>query len=225
MTVQTRDHLAFASTVVGLSAAAFVLLAMAVAGRAGPLISFDTVVSAHAHAVALAHPLWRSVMLAVTATGSTVVVAPLGALGCLILLATGRWRQAVFAAAALTVVPLARLAVLALVARPRPVDQLAPAANYSFPSGHSTTSATAALVLVLVCWPLLRRRGRVLLAVLAGAWAVAVGVSRVALVVHWPTDVAGAWLFTVAMVLTVGLVVRRTLGPADQRGLISSPGS
>ncbi|BCY11578.1 hypothetical protein L3i22_066660 [Actinoplanes sp. L3-i22] len=176
------------------------------------MLSFDAWVSEWAHTVALAHPLWRAIMSAITVTGSLSVLGPLAVLGCVILLVTGRWRQAVLVAVALTVVPSVRLIVLALIARPRPLDQLAPASSWSFPSGHSTASATAALVLVLVCGPMLRgRRARVALAVLAGAWAVAVGVSRVALVVHWPSDVVGAWLFTVTMVCGLDLALRRLL--------------
>jgi undecaprenyl-diphosphatase len=126
---------------------------------------------------------------------------------------------AAFAALALTVTPLARLIVLGLVARPRPVDQPAPAASWSFPSGHTTASATAALVVVMVCWPLLRARwSRFVLAAVAGGWAVIVGVSRVALVVHWPSDVLGGWLFALTMVLGIRWVtdrVFRTRMPGD----------
>ncbi|WP_436531577.1 phosphatase PAP2 family protein [Actinoplanes sp. HUAS TT8] len=201
--------------VIGRPAAAFLLLTLAVAGRATPLMTFDAWVSHGAHTLALAHPVWRSIMAAVTVTGSFAVITPLAVAGCAFLLATGRRWPAVFAALALTVTPLVRLVVLALVARPRPVDQLAPAANYSYPSGHSSASATAALVLIMVGWPLLRtRRSRIVLAVAAGSWAVTVGVSRVALVVHWPSDVVGAWLFSVTMVLSIAALVRRLAGAA-----------
>jgi undecaprenyl-diphosphatase len=163
-------------------------------------------------------------MAAVTVTGSFTVIGPLAVAGCAILLATGCLRQAAFAALALTVTPLLRLVVLALIARPRPVGQLAPAANYSFPSGHTTASATAALVLVIICWPMLRtRRSRILLTVVAGTWAVAVGVSRVALVVHWPSDVVGAWLFSIAMVLTVASLTRRLFGAARPAQDVDGP--
>ncbi|MGA5299764.1 phosphatase PAP2 family protein [Nucisporomicrobium flavum] len=208
-----------ALVVAGCSATAFVLLALLISGKARPMLQIDTWLSRSAHAAALAHPGWRSAMAAVTVTGSTAVLTPLTALGCAILLAFRRWRQAVFAAVAMVVVVCARLVVVAVIARPRPADQLAPASNYSFPSGHSTASAAAALIAVLVCWPLLPRRwSRMMLAATAGFWAVAVGVSRVALVVHWPSDVLGAWLFVVAVVPATGVLLRAVPG-RDERPL------
>jgi undecaprenyl-diphosphatase len=196
------------------SAAGFVLLTLLVVAKAVPLLSFDARVSRAAYALAMAHPLWRATMAAVTVTGSTLVIGPLAALGCEVLLLFRRWRQAVFVAVALIVTLSTRLIVLNVIARPRPADRLAPSYGYSFPSGHSTASAAAALILVVVCLPLLRRRwSRIVLVAAAGAWAVAVGVSRVALVVHWPSDVLGAWLFVLAMVPAIGLALGRWLSP------------
>src|ERR1700754_258379 len=134
MTVNRRAVLALA----GCAAAAFLVLALLIAGRAGPVVGFDAWASDAARTVAFAHPLWKAVMSAVTMTGSTAIIGPLAALGCAILLAYGRWRQALFAAAALSVTIGARLIVVAVIARPRPADRLAPASNFSFPSGHST---------------------------------------------------------------------------------------
>jgi undecaprenyl-diphosphatase len=202
----------------GGAGVAFLVLALVVAGRAGPLLSFDAWVSGAARTAALAHPLWRTVMSAVTVTGSTAVIGPLAVLGCVILLAYGRWRQALFAATALIVTVSARLIVVAVLARPRPGDRLALASNFSFPSGHSAASAAAALILVVICLPLLRRRwSRILLAALAGTWAFLVGLSRVALVVHWPTDVLGAWLFVLSVVPAVGLLLCRILDRSAER--------
>ncbi|MET7948271.1 phosphatase PAP2 family protein [Micromonospora sp. NPDC005324] len=202
---------------VGGATLAFVLLALLVAGSAGPVPRLDAWVSRAAYAAAVAHPLWRASMAAVTVTGSTAVVGPLTALGCVILLVFGQWRQAVFAAVAMTATVCLRLGVLAVVARARPVDQLAPASSYSFPSGHSTVSAAAALILLVVCWPLLRRWSRILLAVAAGGWALSVGVSRVALVVHWPSDIIGAWLFVLVTVPGTAVMLRAALGRGEPK--------
>ena len=207
---------------VGGPGAAWLLLTLAVAGHFGPLLRFDAWASDAAHHAAVAHPLWRSAMAAVTTTGSTAILGPLLLVGCVILLAVGRWQQAVFAAVAALAAVCSRLLVLAAVARPRPADQLAPASGYAYPSGHSTASAAAALILVLICWPLLTRRwSRILLAVTAGAWAVIVGVSRVALVVHWPSDVLGAWLFTATIVAGTSLLLRAAVADPPGRAAVS----
>ena len=80
-------------------------------------------------------------------------------------------------------------------------------------AGTASAAAAAALILVRVCWPLLPRRwSRVLLGGFAGAWAVVVGLSRVALIVHRPTDVVGAWLFVLVVVRASGLLVDRLVG-------------
>ncbi|MFJ6194790.1 phosphatase PAP2 family protein [Micromonospora sp. NPDC092111] len=198
------------------AALGFGLLTLAVVLGFHPLARADAWVSAAAYRAAIDYPAWRTVMYAVTRTANASTLTPIVAAAALLLVWRGRWRQACFVVAAMAATTGVRLVILTGVDRPRPVDQLAPSAGWSFPSGHTTASASAALVAVLVCWQLLAPgRGRAVLAGLAGAWAVAVGVSRVALVVHWPSDVVGAWLLTVVVVPTVGVLLRAVLGPAE----------
>jgi undecaprenyl-diphosphatase len=196
----------------------FGLLALGVAGHVRWLADADTAISAAAYRTATAHPLWRSIMLAVTEAGRSMVAGVVAAAGCVVLLRMRRFRTAVLVAAALPVTLSLRLVVLGLVARPRPEPWLAPAAGWSFPSGHTTASATGALLVVLVGWPWARTRIRrgVLIGV-AGLWAGAVGVSRVALVVHWPSDVLGGWLMTVFLVgaLAAAIGVTKPQAPAE----------
>ncbi|MFI5894600.1 phosphatase PAP2 family protein [Actinoplanes sp. NPDC051513] len=146
-------------------------------------------------------------MSAITATGGPVVVT-IGAVLAVLGLAAARRRQdAVFVAVAVLTCIGFRLIVVNLVARPRPADRLVAAAGWSFPSGHTTASAVAAVAVIVVGGRLLRRTWqRWALTAAALAWAVAVGVSRVALVVHWPTDVLGAWLFVGTIVFALGAV-------------------
>ncbi|MFI1003930.1 phosphatase PAP2 family protein [Streptomyces galbus] len=89
-----------------------------------------------------------------------------------------------------------RYAVMALVTRPRPplTDWATHASGWAFPSGHTTTAAlTAGLLIIAV--RIRGPRGTTPLTLVIGSWGALVGLTRVYLGVHWFTDVVGGWLF------------------------------
>ncbi|GGX73947.1 phosphatase PAP2 family protein [Streptomyces anandii] len=145
-------------------------------------------------------PASVSAARALTDTGTGAVPYVLVALAWMVLGRTLRQRTAAAAlgCACLAAGQLLRYGVMEVIARPRPPrqDWAAYASGWSFPSGHTTTSALAA---GLVIWATVLRapRGRTALCAVAGCWGVAVGLTRVYLGVHWFTDVAGGWLFAV----------------------------
>ena len=94
-------------------------------------------------------------------------------------------------------------------ARPALADQLTPAPGYSFPSGHAMGSAAFSLALYLLVAQL-APRWRWLAGVLAALFTVGIGVSRLVLQVHYPSDVLAGWALSAAWVLGVNLVYART---------------
>lgn len=85
-----------------------------------------------------------------------------------------------------------------MVDRPRPElwPRLLPASAAAFPSGHALAAATFYPALAWLFSAGHPRRRRVLLAV-AVLISFYVGVGRLYLGVHWPTDVFGGWLLGV----------------------------
>ncbi|MFJ7998187.1 phosphatase PAP2 family protein [Streptomyces sp. NPDC096310] len=221
-----------AIVVVVVCAVAFALLAVAVTGRHG--VPFPVDRSALDWSVGHRPPLAKALARAVTASG-TGVLPYLGAVIGGALAGSGT-RRGLYGAACALLFLLAgqavRYGLVETIARPRPPveDWATHASGYAFPSGHTTTSALVAGVLI---WGVARashraaRKGRRTagylpaaypLMVLLGCWAVAVGLSRVYLGVHWATDVLGGWLFAgVWLGLGAVLVRGRFPGPGERR--------
>lgn len=83
-----------------------------------------------------------------------------------------------------------------LFARPRPalVDHLIEVRGLSFPSGHATNSAIIYLTLALLISQVVPgRRTRAYILSVAVLLVGLIGISRVYLGVHWPSDVLAGW--------------------------------
>lgn len=99
-----------------------------------------------------------------------------------------------------------------IAGRPRPDTALTDAASSSFPSGHALGVTVGVLALLTVAWPFAGRRLRMSLAVVGAALIFAVGLSRVMLNVHHPSDVVAGWALGVLYyLLCVRLMPPETL--------------
>jgi undecaprenyl-diphosphatase len=131
--------------------------------------------------------------LASTRTALAVTVV-----GALILLLRRHWRGAIALALVFPITQGAVQLIKLMVERPRPDANaaLADAHGFSFPSAHSATSvavyATIAFILIRASR---QSHSRVAVASLAAAVVLAVGLSRVLLGAHYPTDVLAGWTF------------------------------
>ncbi|UWP85051.1 phosphatase PAP2 family protein [Dactylosporangium fulvum] len=188
------------------AASAFAVLTTLVAARTPAVLRFDLTVSDAARRFTLGHERWRTLMSIITHSADTWLLSLVGLVSTAALLLLGQRRAAVFLLTAWAGTALVRLGVLHLVDRARPVDRLTPAAGWSFPSGHTMSAGiTAGVAIVIVLAFLPREPLRTALVVALAGWAVLVGISRVALAAHWPTDVLGGWLLSGAVVSALAL--------------------
>jgi undecaprenyl-diphosphatase len=131
-----------------------------------------------------------------TALGGTAVLSLITLAAAGYLLLSGKARAAVFVTASMLSATVVMLTLKQLFARPRPdlVPHLSHTLTASFPSGHSMLSTTVYLTLGAL---LARLHTSHLLKAYMLLWALLlaflVGVSRVYVGVHWPTDVLGGW--------------------------------
>lgn len=78
--------------------------------------------------------------------------------------------------------------------------------SYSFPSGHAMASSALAFALVAVYW---RTRWRWWAIVLGACYIMTIGLTRVYLGVHFPSDIVAGWCVSLAWALVVYKVLHR----------------
>lgn len=186
-----------------LCALAFVVLAVVVNEEGA--VGFDAPVIAFVKGLPVSTDTW----LAITEAGGTILI-PIGIGIVVTLLAMRRVRSAVIYGAALVGAALGTQVLKVSIGRLRPPEGAAvPPPGFSFPSGHTLNGTVTYGLIGLLVWrsdlpAWVRRVVAIGLAVLVGL----IGLSRIALGVHYPSDVVGGWLGGLAVVAVVALLTK-----------------
>ncbi len=196
------------SFVVAGAAVAFVI-ALAILVSAGMTDAFDRPIIEAVRSPGISNAL--SPLRPITDLGGTWGVTIVAALIVAVGAAIGPWRHGVIGGLTVLAASIANGAAKVAIARTRP-DLLEPIIiehGFSFPSGHSALGMVAYGVLAVLVsrsrLPPVARRGIVIgLAVLIFL----IGLSRVWLGVHYPTDVLAGWAAGGALVLLYARLTR-----------------
>jgi undecaprenyl-diphosphatase len=155
----------------------------------------------------------------ITAFGSAIGLGLIVFLVAGLFLSLRRWREAfMLVAAPLTGVAISQgLKLLFARERPDSIVRAVEVVNASFPSGHAMLSAVTYLTLAALVERFTASRRVQLYAMAAGVFiTLLVGMSRVYLGVHWPSDVLAGWCIGAAWAIAWWLAawsVERTMGP------------
>lgn len=167
-------------------------------------------------------PLWfEEAIRDVTALGGTTVLAIITLSAAGFLLLAGKRSAALFVLVAIGGAMALSSGMKAGFERPRPdlVPHGMAVYTASFPSGHATGAAATYLTLgALLARFQPRRRLKIYLLALAILLTLAIGLSRVYLGVHWPSDVLAGWTLGAGWALFCWLAVRAL----QRRGKVES---
>jgi len=176
-------------------------------------------------------PWLDAAMLDVTALGGFYVLTLVVLFSLGLLLTLRRYQTAGFLAAAVAGGVLLSRLIKAEIKRPRPehhhllVSSMF-ASDYSFPSGHSMMSAVVYLTLALIFTAVIRR-WKVRAFVIGSSLLLVslIGVSRMYLGVHYPSDVLAGWIGGLVWALMCRWVEYHWVLRAERRAAAENPES
>ncbi|MCW6010046.1 phosphatase PAP2 family protein [Micromonospora sp. CPCC 205371] len=204
--------------------AGFVVLMALVVTDWAPIERLDLAVSGDFRSYGASNPDMISFVRTATDVAATL---PFVAYGCAAVLyfAVTRQRAAlVFCALVTAAIPLLWGIMHWALHRPRPLDGFVFVDSNGFPSGHTSHAAAVGLAAALLLWHRVGRLGRTVAVSAAVLFALLVGATRIALLAHWPTDVLGAYLLTLAVVPLLARTAPRPHAPTAPSPGGPSPG-
>jgi membrane-associated phospholipid phosphatase len=196
------------------------LLAFAVRQKFDPLIRLDNDLIREATGFTRTHGTAPALLALQTASQPFLLYVLATGTAVWAWLAKGLRSRALWAFVTMMVAWNAGLLAKALVGRARPIvdDPISHSPGFSFPSGHAFNVAVVTTVLVFLLWPLLSAVGHRVAIAIAVVFALVVGLDRVFLGVHFPSDVLAGY------VLGVGITFSSWLGFIGKTSATSSPG-
>lgn len=213
--VSRAERLAL-GTILGLAlvtaaGVAFGLLLTLVHLRWQPLRELDIAIADGLNDLVAGNEVLVRALTAVTDLGGTAMLLWLVTVGAAWLLIRRQPRLAAYAVVTALGALVLNGAVKALVGRLRPVVDfpVAETPGMSFPSGHAMGSLVSYGVLLLIFLPVVPRSARWLFATLVGVVVVVVGFSRMALGVHYLSDVIAGWLLGLLWLGITAVAFRR----------------
>jgi undecaprenyl-diphosphatase len=146
-----------------------------------------------------------------TELGSTIAVTIIAVMTLLVGVAAGPWRHGAIGAGVIGLAALAVEVIKSTVARERPevLDPILVERGFSFPSGHASLSMVAyGILAVLVSRSYLSRPTQLAVFGVVVALVFLIGLSRVWLGVHYPSDVIAGWVAGATVVLVYASFTR-----------------
>lgn len=195
------------AAVAAVAAVLFGLLLVLVESGWHPLRRLDAGAARWLNRAALDHPAWTGTLRFLSdVVWDPVTLRAAVAVLTLWLLHRRAWRLAAWSAVTAVAGGLTGLLVKVVVERARPAlpEPVAHAPGFSFPSGHAMTATTSFAILLLVLLPMVHRGLRPLFWAVAVVSVLGVGFTRIALGVHWFSDVVGGWTLGLAVVALTG---------------------
>jgi membrane-associated phospholipid phosphatase len=200
----------------------FSLLLFLVRTRWTPLLSVDNAVRDELHRYTVEHQAFAAAMKTMSTVGSAPVYLTVFTLVAAWLLYRRRPRSAAFTVVTVLCGAVLNAAVKRAVQRARPVvtDPLTTASGLSFPCGHAQSAVVTYTTLLLLFWSVMRTVWRRVAVTVATVMMLGIGLSRVALSVHYATDVLAGYLLGAAWVIAMIAVFdawRQELSPTFAR--------
>ena len=176
----------------------FALLALAIADQAPAIDSFNATINALVHGT---RGMLDGFFVTITTLGDLLPMTALCLIVCAILAIARKWDSLAFFATNVLLAVVCVQALKFIFAVPRPgAETLVPIpGSFSFPSAHSFCSLIVFGMIGLLIFRAMNRKGvpynaAIVPGIILVVFAILIGISRIYVGVHWPSDVLGGWL-------------------------------